>query len=94
MATYLPLTNNPEETFNIPIDAIVYEIRQLWNGYGFWTLDISDNDGNVLITGIKIVAGETITKQYPELPFDLTSDSDTDPTVDNLDAFQLEVIIR
>jgi len=44
---YLPLTNNPEESFNISIFETVYLCRQLWNENGFWTLDIKDASGDI-----------------------------------------------
>ena len=88
----IPLTNNPEESFNISIFDIVYRFRQLWNEYGFWTLDINDNDGNVLIYGVKIIAGNKLLNQYPHIPFDLINNSEDDPTRNNLNEFQLEVV--
>ena len=88
---YLPLTNNPEETFNIPIFNIVYNFRQLWNGNTFWSLDISDSDNISLASGIKIVAGENITGQYPQIPFNLINSTTVDPGRLDLESFQLEV---
>ncbi len=90
----LPLTNNPEESFNISIFDIIYNFRQLWNEYGFWTLDIKDADGIVLVYGVKIVAGHPLLEQYPEIPFDLLNSTEIDPTRNNLDEFQLEVISK
>lgn len=89
---YLPLTNNPEETFSLPIFDIVYNFKQLWNEYGFWTLNISDADGEVLVYGVKIIALEYLLKQYPHIRFDLLSSTANDPTRDNLNSFQLDVI--
>lgn len=88
---YLPLTNNPEETFNVSIFDIVYSFRQLWNTLGFWILDINDNDGNKLVYGIKIITGEFLLRQYPGIPFDLKSIQSLDPTRNNLNEFLLEV---
>ena len=88
----LPLTNNPEETFNISIFDIIYNFRQLWNEYSFWTLDLKDADGNILVYGVKIVAGEFLLQQYPDIPFDLKNDTAIDPNRNNLDEFQLEII--
>lgn len=90
----LPLTNNPEESFNISIFDIIYNFRQLWNEYGFWTLDIKDADGNVFVYGVKIIAGNLLLEQYPEIPFDLLNDTEVDPTRNTLDEFQLEVISK
>ena len=88
---YLPLTNNPEENFRTPINNIVYSFRQLWNTLGFWTIDIFDSDGVVLVYGVKIVAGINILQQYPQVPFNLESTLIDDPTRNNLDTFLLEI---
>lgn len=91
---YLPLTNSPEEKFNISIFEVVYICRQLWNENGFWTLDIKDADGNVLIYGMKLITQEYLLRQYPQLDFDLISAVDSDPGRDNLDNFNLEVMAK
>lgn len=89
---YLPLTNNPEETFNASVDNLVYSFKQLWNTIGFWTLDITDPDGVVLVYGVKIVTKERILQQYADIPFDLLSANDEDPSRHTLDEFLLEVV--
>lgn len=89
---YLPLTTNPEETFSISIFDIVYNFKQLRNTLGFWTLDILDADGNVLVYGVRIVTQEYLLKQYPSIPFDLYSATETDPSRTNLDEFKLEIV--
>ncbi len=88
---YMPLTNNPEETFNLSIYDIVYRFKQLWNQYGFWTLDISDNDGNILVYGVKIITREYILQQFPHIPFDLLGVDDLDPTRYTLESFKLGI---
>lgn len=87
----LPLTNNAEESFNITILDVVYNIRQLWNTLGFWTIDVLDEDGAAVVLGVKIVTKTNILAQYPEVPFDLRSEADLDPARDNLDEFNLAV---
>ena len=89
---YLPLTNNPEENFNVSIFDIVYTFKQLWNEIGFWTLNIKDADGNILVYGIKIITQEFLFRQYPQIPFDLKSENETDPGRQDLESFLLEVI--
>lgn len=89
---YLPLTNNPEENFTTPINSIVYAFRQLWNTLGFWTLDIIDSDGNVLVYGVVLVTQINLLSQYPQVPFDLISSTNADPTRNNLDSFLLEIV--
>ena len=87
----LPFTNNPEESFSITIFGVVYNMRQLWNTLGFWTLDIADSSGATLVAGIKLMAGINITKQYPGIRFNLQSSDIADPTRYNLDSSAFEV---
>lgn len=90
----LPLTNNPEESFSVSIDEVIYNFKQLWNEFGFWTLDILDADGVVLVYGVKLITKENLLRQYPQISFDLLSNNENDPTRNNLDAFELEVISK
>lgn len=87
----LPTTLNPDETYNITILDVLYQVRQLWNTIGFWTLSFRNEDGLSLVLGVKIVSGIFISQQYPELPFDLKIDANEDPTRDNLNDFVIEV---
>lgn len=89
---FLPLTNNPEEDFNITIFGIIYNFRQLWNEFGFWILDIRDSDGANLVLGVKIITQNNLLSQFPHIPFDLLSAEGLDPVRNNLDVFPLEVI--
>ena len=90
---FLPLTTNPEETFSVSIFDIVYNFRQLWNvNYSFWTLDILNADGTPIVYGVKLITQEYLLMQYPQVPFDLKSEVDDDPTRDNLNEFFLEVL--
>jgi len=91
---YLPLTNNPEETFSASIFGTLYNFRQLWNTLGFWTIDILDENNNPLIYGVKILAKTSLLSQHTHIPFDLISNDEEDPERDTLDAFTLEVVDR
>ena len=92
--SYLPLTNNPEEIFNVSIDNVIFNFRQLWNGLGFWTLDITDADGVNLVLGVKIITKEKILRQYPSISFGLESNSENDPGRYDLKNFLLEIISK
>ena len=89
---YLPLTNNVEEEFTTPINGVAYAFRQLWNTLGFWTLDIIGADGVSLVYGVVLVTKINLLVQYPQVPFDLVSSVDDDPTRNNLDSFLLEIV--
>ncbi len=88
---YLPLTDNPEENFRATIDDDIYNFKQLWNTLGFWTLDISDADNNIIVYGVKLITKENLLKQYPQIRFDLISNAETDPGRNDLSIFNLEV---
>ena len=88
----LPLTLNPEETFQITIFESLYNMRQLWNTLGFWTLDIRDENSDPLAIGVKLVTGIFLLKQYPQIRFDIKSDSLlADPGRFDLTSFVFEV---
>lgn len=91
----LPLTNNPSETFSIEIFEVVYNMRQIWNSTAeFWSLDIADVNGVDIVAGVKIVALTNLLAQYIQLPFDLLSTTEIDPTRNNLNEFILEVVLK
>lgn len=88
----LSLTNNPSESFNFNIEGEIYKFKQKWNTLGFWTLDILNIDGIPFVYGVKIVTKENILAAYPDIPFDLRSERLNDPTRNNLNEFELEII--
>lgn len=90
----LPLTNNPSESFNFNINDVIYKFKQKWNTLGFWTLDVFDTDGNPLIYAVKIVAQENLLNMHPNIPFDLKSEKENDPTRDNLAEFELQILAK
>ena len=89
----LSFTLNPEESFQIVIFDILYNLRQLWNTSGqYWTLDINDEDGNPLVLGVKLVTGIFLLKQYPQVRFDIKSNNiQADPGRDDLTDFVFEI---
>lgn len=88
----LPLTLNPEETFQIVIFNNLYNMRQAWNNNGYWTLDIRDESNQSMALGVKLVTGITLLKQYPNIRFDIKSDSLlADPTRFDLDTFVFNI---
>ena len=87
----LPLTNSPAETFSVVIFSVVYNMRQVWNTLGFWTLDILDEDGVALTYGVRLVTRTNLLDQYPNIPFNLRSEAVSDPARNNLREFGLIV---
>lgn len=87
----LPLTDSPAESFSIELFGVVYRMQQMWNTNGFWTLNIADVEGNPIVDGVKLVAKTKLLRQYPSIPFELESTTETDPTRNNLSEFILVV---
>lgn len=87
----LSLSNNPEESFNSVILGVRYNFRQIRNTLGHWSLDILDENNSPLVLGVKIVTKTNLLSQYANIPFDLRSESNDDPTRENLDSFNLIV---
>ena len=57
MAIIIPIRDNPNHTFTIELEAVIYKLGFLYNTVGdFWVLDIWDEDDVLLIAGIRIVA--------------------------------------
>jgi hypothetical protein len=62
MTTFtIPLAGYPE-TFSIALNNIYYTMTVQWRDV--WTLDISDNSGNLIIGGIPFVMGVDLLAQY------------------------------
>lgn len=87
----IPLTSTPQ-TFNITLGGTTYEFALYYRNVtgGGWTIDISDANGNPIVTGIPMVTGTNLLKQYAYLGFQgglwvqTTSNPDAVPTFQNL----------
>lgn len=88
----LKLSSSPEEDITIVVNEVVYNIRQLWNTLGFWTVDIlTDDNTTPLVYGIKLVSGSYLLQQYVDILFDVKIDSEIDPTRLNIEDYVLEI---
>lgn len=88
----LPLTNSPSESFSFNIDGVIYKFKQKWNTEGFWTIDVMDIDGEPFVYGVKLVTKTNLLVMHSSIPFDLRSERTNDPTRNNLDQFELEIV--
>ena len=88
----LPLTISPSESFQFNINGEIYKFKQKWNTRGFWTLDIVNITGTPFIYGVKLLTRENLLAAHPDIPFDLRSERLNDPSRNNLNEFELEVI--
>tara|TARA_R110000782_G_scaffold115789_1_gene205882 strand:+ start:404 stop:730 length:327 start_codon:yes stop_codon:yes gene_type:complete len=57
MAIIIPIKNNPNHTLTIDLDSKIFKLWFLYNTIGsFWTFTLYDNEDNILISNIKILA--------------------------------------
>ena len=58
MSVYLPLRadGTPFYSFEVPLDGVRFGLVFRWNArFEYWTFDIKDASGNVLLAGRKVV---------------------------------------
>ena len=84
----IPLSNSPEQIFNINLSGENYTFRVLVNSRtGLWTLDLSQNNIDILL-GVGLVGGVNILDQYNIAITNMfminTDNPSLDPTVLNL----------
>lgn len=84
-------TKPQAERFRITLGGVEREIATRWNSRGgFWVIDISDSDGERILSGIPLVTGADLLGQfaYAEIGGGMIvqTDHDTDsvPTFENL----------
>lgn len=64
----LPIRSDvPSYEFRVELEAVVYTLAFNWNDrMARWTMDIRDRDGLPIVTGIKLITGWLLTRQYKE----------------------------
>ena len=83
MSNYeIPLSPTPQ-TFNIALAGTTYQLTLRWNDapQGGWALDIADDNGGPLLSGIPLVTGADLLAQYAYMGFSgkLIVQTDNDP---------------
>ena len=82
-----------QQQMSISLANVLYNLRVYWNDSQLaqcWMIDISDNQGNPIVTAIPMVTGTDLLAQYPYLDFggqlivQTSSDTDAVPTFSNL----------
>lgn len=63
----VPVTESPNQETYLTFDGVSYTVFLNWNILGFWTISISDVDGNRLLSGIKVVLQIDFFKDHPDL---------------------------
>lgn len=55
----------------VVLDGQNYQLRAIWNdGFGYWTLDVLDGAGSVIVAGLRLVPNWELIRRYgdPALP--------------------------
>lgn len=64
----IPLINSPDQTLDIELDNVPYTLRVLYNErFGYFSLTISEKDGDMLLSNIKMVNNYPLVKRYQRL---------------------------
>jgi len=90
----IPLIPGAPQTFSVTLGQAVYQmtLRYRNTAEGGWILDIADQSGKAIVSGIPLVTGADLLAQYGYLNFggqlcvQTASDPDAVPTFDNLGA--------
>ena len=90
----LTLSNSPNERFAVTVNDVLYNCTQLWNTIGFWSLNIYDSDNIAMVTGVNMVSGIFILKQFPNVPFDFFIDAEIDPDRDTFPDQKVKVYVK
>lgn len=86
----IPLSPTPQ-TLSVALAGVTYQLTVRWNEQNqAWTLDIADNSGNPILSGIPLVTGEDLLAPFGYLNFggqlivQTSNDVDAVPTFQNL----------
>jgi len=72
MAIIIPIKNNPNHAFTIELDSKIFKILFLYNSMGnFWSISLYDDDDNILISNIKLVANYPLLFRHKNINFPL-----------------------
>lgn len=65
------LSNEPDQTASITLAGTPYTLRMLWNErFGYWSLTLSEREGDALLTNIKCVTNYPLISRYQKTLFD------------------------
>jgi len=57
MAILIPIKNDPNHTLNIELDSKIFKLWFLYNSnFDYWSISLYDENDNLLVSNIKIVA--------------------------------------
>ena len=81
MSLVIPTRALAKYNFDIALEGRLYRMQIMWNSrHEFWTLNISDNQGNQILRGIKLVINYELIRRYKKealppgalIPIDVT----------------------
>ncbi|WP_261522964.1 phage baseplate plug family protein [Burkholderia multivorans] len=78
------------QAFKISLGGVIYKLTLIYRGPAGWVLDIADDSGNPIVTGIPLVTGVDLLGQYKHLGFQGrmwvqgSENPDNSPTYDDL----------
>lgn len=78
----VPLSSKAQD-FAIALNGVTYKLAFSWNrALSNWVMDISNEDGSKLLTGVPLVTGINLLAQYQYMQFGgaLIVQTDYDPT--------------
>jgi hypothetical protein len=62
-------TPYPDTTQRVALDSVVYTLRFLWSQRGeCWHFNMSDSDGDPILSGIRMVTGFPLLYRFHHLP--------------------------
>jgi hypothetical protein len=65
MSFIIPTQSLPAFSFEIALEGSTYRLAFIWNTrHEYWTMDLKDRQGNILIGGIKLVINYEILFRY------------------------------
>ncbi len=59
-------TQPASEQFRVQLNGVTYQVRKIWRAHT-WYLDVSDESGNAIISGMPLVTGADLLAQYEHL---------------------------
>ena len=65
-AREIPLTPD-NQYFQVSLGGVNYSLRIVWRDVAGWIMDVSDQAGNSILSGVPLVTGVDLLEQYPEL---------------------------
>jgi len=71
MSIIIPIKDNPNHSLKIELEGLLYKLDFIYNTINdFWSMSIFDENDNLILAGIKLVANYPLISQYNKLKGD------------------------